>query len=377
LAKFLVFHPKLDIFGGAEKVGFHVIKTLVEHNQQVELLTFDLDTEKYGRIMDDILPEEVTVHSIEKRSEKPPFTIYKKHHNTAKLLKPLRKNLEYDFLFATQASSPFETVFLNKAQKNLAYVHFPEIHDEYHTAKLKRKIYLWLFKKWVENGVKKLDNIFCNSNYTKEIIKRYWGRLGIREPTVVYPPVDLDKFWCKKPLKERSKKVTYIGRFIPTKRHDLMMKLAIDFPDYEFVSIGGLEESGKPWFNRFNQTLPKNYVQKPNLSKEDLIKELQTARVNVHLMRGEHFGIAPIEALASGCVTIVHDSGGSGEFIPAEFRWKNYAELKIKISKFMEDSESICWEETREKLWRNISVLESKNFRKEIWAYTKSIIQQS
>ena len=49
-------------------------------------------------------------------------------------------------------------------------------------------------------------------------------------------------------------------------------------------------------------------------------------------MEGEHFGIAPMEALASGCITLVHNSGGSGEFIPEEFRWSTFEDLKEKIA---------------------------------------------
>jgi len=55
-------------------------------------------------------------------------------------------------------------------------------------------------------------------------------------------------------------------------------------------------------------------------------------------MEGEHFGISPIEALASGCITIVHNSGGMKEFIPEEFRWEKYEDLKEKIVKSMESS---------------------------------------
>ena len=41
MAKFLVVHPYLDIYGGGERVCHNVIKTLVSHGQNVELLTFD------------------------------------------------------------------------------------------------------------------------------------------------------------------------------------------------------------------------------------------------------------------------------------------------------------------------------------------------
>ena len=200
MATFLVVHPYLDIYGGGERVCHSVIKTLVAHGQRVELLTFDFDSGRYHDIVGEDIPKDVVVHSLGKRTqEEPPFTIYKRHHNFAKLLKKYRNQLKYDYLFSTQSSSPFEPVFLNKAKKNLAYVHFPEIHYDYSRGTMKRKLYLWLFKYWVEQGIDKLDMVFCNSNYTKEAIQRYWGSHGVKEPIVVYPAVNLDKFWCDKP----------------------------------------------------------------------------------------------------------------------------------------------------------------------------------
>ena len=132
MATFLVVHPYLDIYGGGERVCHNVIKTLVAHGQKVELLTFDFDADRYRDIVGEDFPREVAIHSLGKRIEvKPPFTIYKRHRNFVKLLKKYRETLEYDYLFSTQSSSPFEPVFLNKAKKNIAYVHFPEIHFDY------------------------------------------------------------------------------------------------------------------------------------------------------------------------------------------------------------------------------------------------------
>lgn len=98
-----------------------------------------------------------------------------------------------------------------------------------------------------------------------------------------------------------------------------MKKLASDLPAYDFVSIGGLIEGEKARFNRFSENLLQNYSIKTNLPRQDLLEILNGSRVYVHLMEGEHFGIAPVEGIASGCVTIVHNSGGIKEFIPEEF----------------------------------------------------------
>ena len=359
MPKFLVVHPYLDIYGGGERVCDNVIKTLVAHGQKVELLTFDFDAGRYRDIVGEEFPKDVAIHSLGKRIEvEPPFTIYKRHRNFVKLLKKYRDRLEYDYLFSTQSSSPFEPVFLNKAKKNIAYVHFPEIHFDYERSRLKRKVYLWLFKRWVEQGIDKLDMVFCNSNYTKEMIMRYWKSHGVKDPIVVYPPVNLQNFWSDEPLAERRKRVTYVARFVPVKRHEIMKRLAADLPAYEFVSVGGLIDAEKAWFNKFSENLPPNYSLKTNLPGPDLLKILHDSRIYVHLMEGEHFGIAPVEGLASGCVTIVHNSGGMKEFIPDEFRWETYDDLKQKIVRYMEGANaSSSWEIKRQQLWNQISVL--------------------
>ncbi len=331
------------------------------------MLTFDFDVGRYRDIVGEDLPKDVIVHSMGKRTqEEPPFTIYKRHRNFAKLLKKYRSQLKYDYLFSTQSSSPFEPVFLNKAKKNIAYVHFPEIHYDYARGTMKRKLYLWLFKYWVEQGIEKLDMVFCNSNYTKEAIQRYWGSHGVKEPIIVYPAVNLDKFWCDKPLSARMKRVVYVARFITVKRHDIMKQLARDLPEVEFISVGGLVDAEKSWFDRFSADLPPNYKVMTNLPGSVLLDILQGSRIYVHLMEGEHFGIAPVEGLASGCVTIVHNSGGMKEFIPEEYRWDSYDDLKQKIVRYMDASST--WELKRKELWNKINVLTPEAFQEKIWA---------
>jgi len=370
LATFLIVHPYLDIYGGGERVCHNVIKTLITHGQKVELLTFDFDAGRYRDIVGEGLPKDVIIHSLGKRIEvKPPFTIYKRHRNFVKLLKEYKNGLDYDYLFSTQSSSPFEPVFLNKAKKNIAYVHFPEIHYDYAKGTLKRKLYLWLFKHWVEQGIDKLDRVFCNSIYTQEAIQKYWKSHGVKDPIVVYPAVNLEKFWCDKPLSQRRKRVIYVARFIPVKRHEIMKRLAGDLPDYEFVSVGGLIQSEKRWFDHFKENLPLNYSLKSNLPGPELLEIIQDSRIYVHLMEGEHFGIAPVEGLASGCVTVVHNSGGMKEFIPDEYRWEKYNDLKEKITRYMEGKdESASWEIKRHQLWTRISVLTPETFQNKIWS---------
>jgi len=52
-----------------------------------------------------------------------------------------------------------------------------------------------------------------------------------------------------------------------------------------------------------------------NLSTSDLKKLLHSSKYFLHTMKNEDFGIAVCEAIASGCIPIVHDSGGPREIV--------------------------------------------------------------
>ena len=378
LARFLVVHLKLDTFGGAERVCHHILKTLIEHDQEVELLSFAFDRNKYRKMIGEEIPRNVTVHELHDRFNiAPPFTIYKEYFLAKKVLSKFKERLnsKYDFIFLTQASNPFELNFLTGIyNRSIGYVHFPEIHFEYDRSGLGRKTYLWLFKYYIEKGVSKLNWIICNSFYTREMITKYWGKHNTKNTTVIYPPVDLDAFWCTKSFDKREKRVVYIGRFTPGKGHKTMKDLAENFPEVEFISIGALTKDKKRWFEDLSANAPRNYLLKPNLPRTDLIRILQNSKIYIHLMKGEHFGIAPIEALASGCIVLVHDSGGAREYIPRMFRWKNFDDLKSKLSYFIEIDEK-WWSSHRDYLWQKIMKFNSSRFSDEIWQYLKGIIE--
>jgi glycosyltransferase involved in cell wall biosynthesis len=380
MAKFLVIHPNIDIYGGGERVCHHVIKALVAHGQNVELLAFDFDQNRYSEIMGEKLPENITVHTLGNRAvveAKPPLSVYKRRRNILKMLKKYKESAAYEYTFSTQTFSAFEATLLGKAKKNIAYVHFPEIHYDYDHSKRSKRMYLWLYKKLLEKDIGKLDLVFCNSNYTKTMTEKYWGRFGIKNPVVSFPPVE-ERFWSDKPLNERAKRVLYVGRFVPQKRHDLMKKLAADFPQFEFVSAGLLRDSEESWFEGFSKDLPANYTVKPNLHEEELIKLLQDSQIYCHLMEREHFGIAPMEALASGCITLVHNSGGSGEFIPEEFRWNTFEDLKQKIAQIVESPNNYSvWEKKKEELRGKISILKPENFEEHIWSNVEALMRQT
>jgi len=380
MAKFLIVHPNLNIYGGGERVCHHIIKSLVAHDQQVELLTFDFDENKYGEIMGEKLPSAITVHTLGNQNiieAKPPLSVYKRRQKIMRLIKKYKTTAQYDYIFSTQIFSVFETALFDKTHKNMAYVHFPEIIYNYERFKRHKRLYLWLYKKMLERHIGKLTLLFCNSNYTKTMTQKYWRQFNISEPIVIYPPVET-QFWSDKPLDKRVNRVVYVARFVPHKRHEILKQLATAFPQLDFISIGLLRDTEQAWFDNFSRDLPINYTLKTNLPEKELIAILQNSTIYVHLMEGEHFGIAPMEAMASGCVTLVHNSGGSGEFVPSEFRWESFEDLKSKIAKLVDVTNPYAaWTKQRDELRAKILVLKPEIFEAQIWSHVESFIQPS
>jgi glycosyltransferase involved in cell wall biosynthesis len=62
---------------------------------------------------------------------------------------------------------------------------------------------------------------------------------------------------------------------------------------------------------------------------------LKKAEIALHTMVGEHFGISIVEAMALGCIPIVHDSGGMVEFVPEQYRYQTVTDAAEKISREM------------------------------------------
>merc|ERR1711953_1123098 len=57
-------------------------------------------------------------------------------------------------------------------------------------------------------------------------------------------------------------------------------------------------------------SVEKNVEFKVNITFGELKQEMSEAKIGLHTMWNEHFGIAVVEMLAAGLITIAHRSGG-------------------------------------------------------------------
>jgi glycosyltransferase involved in cell wall biosynthesis len=100
--------------------------------------------------------------------------------------------------------------------------------------------------------------------------------------------------------------------------------LARIVPRTRFVAIGSLSDGTTAYYDRLKRSAPENvsFVLSPLRKAKDI---LGRAMAYVHCAENEHFGITIVEAMAAGCVPVVHDSGGPREIVTSDvgFRWDN------------------------------------------------------
>ena len=172
-------------------------------------------------------------------------------------------------------------------------------------------------------------------------------------------------------IPENSIVLLYAGRISPEKNInllvDLMKILAKDSRnDYRLLVAGAGPNSG--WLSEQTaKHIPNNIIQLGHLDKELLADYYANADVFVHPNPREPFGIAPLEAMASGVPTLAPNAGGILSYATNENAWlveptgekfagavreiiENPELRKIKTEKALETARSNTWKVSTDRL---------------------------
>ena len=150
----------------------------------------------------------------------------------------------------------------------------------------------------------KPDFLIANSNYSKNEISKYYKR----ESTVVFPPVEIREF------KFQDKKKNYYittSRQVNWKKLDLAVKAFAKNGKMLILVGGGAEHQKLKNLAKNSQNI--KFIQRVNSPKE-LSKIVSEAKGFIFPSL-EPFGIAPIEALATGTPILAFNKGGSQDYI--------------------------------------------------------------
>jgi glycosyltransferase involved in cell wall biosynthesis len=160
--------------------------------------------------------------------------------------------------------------------------------------------------------------VVCISRFTKSAMVRDYGMQQSMVP-VVYPPVDIERFTEKLTQDEQPRcDIVTVGRFSANKRQLEQIKIAANLPEYQFHLVGFADNYG--YFEQCIDYAKSHNVSNvhfhPSASFQAMKSLLQHSKYFLHTKIKEHFGITIVQAIAAGCIPIVHNSGGQREIVP-------------------------------------------------------------
>jgi len=162
---------------------------------------------------------------------------------------------------------------------------------------LLHKIRMWDYR--TANGV---DHFIANSHFIARRIKKVYGR----NSTVIYPPVDVNRFSL---CEDKEDYYFTASRMVPYKRMDLIVEAFSLMPEKQLIVIGDGSEMDKIKSKATSNVKILGYQ-----SNKVMQEHMQKAKAFVFAAE-EDFGITPVEAQACGTPVIAFGKGGSLETV--------------------------------------------------------------
>ena len=300
--KTAIIHDWLTTFGGAEKV----LESIYElFPSPIYTLVKDEEVLK-GSIL-----EEAEIHTSFIQKLPKAKTKYRNYLILFPLAIEQFDLSDYDVIISS-SHAVAKGVLVNSNQLHICYCHTPiryawDLYHEYlrnlkGIKSIAVKLVLHYLRIWDVTTANRVDYFIANSKYVAKRIKKVYGR----EAVVIYPPVDIEKFEVS-----TSKENFYltVGRLVPYKRVDLIVKAFSMMPDKKLIVIG----TG-PDYRRIKKLATKNVEVLGYQPFETLRSYMQKAKAFI-IAAEEDFGIAPVEAQACGTPVILYGKGGATEAI--------------------------------------------------------------
>jgi len=167
---------------------------------------------------------------------------------------------------------------------------------------------LWLLVKplraWDYRAAQRPDHMIANSTHIQREIKKYYKR----DSTVIFPPVDMERFSRPQHRKHKRQGLLISGRQTPYKRFDLAV-VACSKLGIPLTVVGD-----GPDHKRLRSLAGKSVTFLGRVS--DQVLEEEFARASGFIFPGlDDFGISPVEAMASGTPVIAYKAGGALDYI--------------------------------------------------------------
>ena len=244
---------------------------------------------------------------------------------------------KYDVILSS-SHAVAKGVLTHSNQLHISYVHTPiryawDLYFQYLKESglnkgLKGKLakyFLHKIRMWDISTVNRVDYYIANSHYIARRIKKVYGK----ESTVIYPPVDVERF---KLCEQKEDFYLTASRMVPYKKIDLIVEtFAKVGKKLVVIGTGPDEQKIKSFANEHIKFLGF-------ASDAVLLDYMQRAKAFVFSAE-EDFGIVPVEAQACGTPVICLGKGGTKETVidgetGVHFKEQSVDDLLHAIRKF-------------------------------------------
>lgn len=210
-------------------------------------------------------------------------------------------------------------VVLGPDQLHICYLHSPMRYawDQQHRylselrvgsglKGLLTRVALHYLRQWDGRSAAGVDLFLANSHFVARRARRAYRR----DCLVLRPPVDVARFRPGPPLAQRDRVYVTLGRLVPAKRVDLLVRA--------FDGLGGgrrlIVAGNGPELERLRAMAGPQVEVRGRVSDAEACELLRSAQAFLFAAE-EDFGIAPIEALAAGTPVIGLRRGGLRETV--------------------------------------------------------------
>jgi glycosyltransferase involved in cell wall biosynthesis len=177
---------------------------------------------------------------------------------------------------------------------------------------------------WDASSASRVDHFVADSHHVRRRIAKFYRR----ESNVVYPPVDVGKFFIADRIEDYY---LYLGSFAPYKRADLAIEACL-LSGRTLYLIG----SGQDEKRLRKLAAGKGHIRFLGWLEDEKLANV-LARARALIFPGEEdFGIVPLEALASGRPVLAFARGGALETLTGEEERNRLVDMAIGMPLFEE-----------------------------------------
>jgi glycosyltransferase involved in cell wall biosynthesis len=327
----LLSHIRGDTYGGAE-IFFSDVAKLLFNKQRFDEVICCFAT-SYDEFSDELRLKPYGIKIINTGKNLESVFLNSKYSKSRSLLgfyhsiqlRRLVKELQPELVFvAHEAFKPLERIINNSNNNNKEHALIHYVHNPYEFVPDPSdpivKPFSLITNRYIIKGNDFSDVVLANSNSTrKQCIKR-WNR---NDCIVLYPSIKIDEIATYissfSSSSSRDDICIVLSRLSPEKKIELAIEAFKTkvLKNKQLLIIGYLSRENKNYYQRLRDLSKRNENIKilPNLRRNDVLTLLSKAKILFHPMPDEHFGIAIIEAMAAGCLPVVHASGGPLEIV--------------------------------------------------------------